>query len=49
MDFDGLDDYVALPDNEPVWLPQNMFLGSAKDMDDVVEAVAKVLDNIDEL
>jgi parallel beta-helix repeat protein/predicted outer membrane repeat protein len=25
LDFDGADDYVALPDNEPVWLPQNNF------------------------
>ena len=35
--------------SEAVWLPQNMFLGSAEDMDDVVEAVAKVIDNVDEL
>ena len=25
LEFDGVDDYVALPDNEPVWLPQNNF------------------------
>jgi len=25
LDFDGLDDYVALPDNDPVWLPQENF------------------------
>ena len=25
LNFDGQDDYVALPDNEPVWLPQNNF------------------------
>ncbi|MCK4785097.1 MAG: PD40 domain-containing protein, partial [Desulfobacteraceae bacterium] len=25
LDFDGVDDYVALPDNEPVWLPQYNF------------------------
>ena len=34
--------------SEAVWLPQNMFLGSAEDMDDVVGAVAKVVDNVDE-
>ena len=35
--------------SEAVWLPQNMFLGTTEDMDDVVEAVAKVFDNVDEL
>jgi len=25
LDLDGLDDYVELPDNEPVWLPQHNF------------------------
>jgi hypothetical protein len=25
LDFDGFDDYVGLPDNNPVWLPQNNF------------------------
>ncbi len=25
IDLDGVDDYVALPDNEPVWLPRNDF------------------------
>ncbi|MHC4155288.1 MAG: LamG domain-containing protein [Planctomycetota bacterium] len=25
LDFDGFDDYVGLPDNDPVWLPQNDF------------------------
>jgi len=25
LSFDGVDDYVALPDNEPVWLPQYNF------------------------
>ena len=25
LSFDGEEDYVALPDNEPVWLPQNDF------------------------
>jgi len=29
LDFDGADDYVALPDNNPVWLPQNSFALSA--------------------
>lgn len=23
--FDGIDDYVELPDNDPIWLPQNNF------------------------
>ncbi|HUW57035.1 MAG TPA: DegT/DnrJ/EryC1/StrS family aminotransferase [Planctomycetota bacterium] len=36
-------------DSEAVWLPQNMFLGSRKDMDDVAEAVQKVLDHRSEL
>ncbi len=25
LQFDGVDDYVALPENSPVWLPQNDF------------------------
>ncbi|MHC4498284.1 MAG: LamG-like jellyroll fold domain-containing protein [Planctomycetota bacterium] len=25
MDFNGIDDYVGLPDNDPVWLPQYNF------------------------
>lgn len=25
LDFDGVDDYVALPDNNPIWLPQEDF------------------------
>jgi hypothetical protein len=25
LSFDGIDDYVALPDNNPIWLPQNNF------------------------
>jgi sialidase-1 len=25
LDFDGADDYVALPDNSPVWLPEHDF------------------------
>jgi len=28
LDFDGVDDYVALPDNEPIWLPVNNFTTS---------------------
>lgn len=31
--------------SEAVWLPQNMFLGTEEDMDDVVKAVKKVLDH----
>ena len=31
--------------SEAVWLPQNIFLGTEKDIYDVVEAVTKVLDN----
>ncbi len=34
---------------EAVWLPQNIFLGSTEDMDDVAEAIKKVLDNRNEL
>jgi len=34
---------------EAVWLPQNIFLGSEEDMDDVVRAVEKVLENKKEL
>jgi len=28
LDFDGVDDYVALPDNDPVWLPTQDFTSS---------------------
>lgn len=35
--------------SEAVWLPQNWFLGSQQDMDDVAEAVGKVIKNKDEL
>ena len=35
--------------HEAVWLPQNIFLGTEQDMDDVVEAVNKVLANKNEL
>ncbi|MDY7009421.1 MAG: DegT/DnrJ/EryC1/StrS family aminotransferase [Planctomycetota bacterium] len=35
--------------SEAVWLPQNIFLGSTKDMDDVAAAIKKVLDNRNEL
>ncbi|MCK4624681.1 MAG: DegT/DnrJ/EryC1/StrS family aminotransferase, partial [Phycisphaerae bacterium] len=35
--------------NEAVWLPQNIFLGNKEDMDDVAEAIKKVLDNRNEL
>ena len=34
---------------EAVWLPQNVFLGTAEDIDDVATAVAKVLGNRDAL
>ena len=34
---------------EAVWLPQNVFLGAERDMDDIADAIAKVLDNRDEL
>jgi perosamine synthetase len=36
-------------DSEAVWLPQNWFLGTKQDMDDIAEAVAKVLLNKDQL
>ncbi|MBW8001088.1 MAG: LamG domain-containing protein [Planctomycetes bacterium] len=29
LNFDGTNDYVALPDNDPIWLPQNNFTASA--------------------
>jgi hypothetical protein len=29
LSFDGVNDYVALPNNNPVWLPQNDFTASA--------------------
>lgn len=35
--------------NEAVWLPQNVFLGTQNDMDDIAEAVAKVLAHKEEL
>lgn len=34
---------------EAVWLPQNVFLGDKNDMDDIVAAVRKVLDNKKEI
>ncbi len=34
---------------EAVWLPQNVFLGNKKDMDDIAEAVRKVLENKNEI
>lgn len=36
-------------DKEGVWLTQNMLLGTKKDMDDIADAVEKVLSNIQEL
>jgi dTDP-4-amino-4,6-dideoxygalactose transaminase len=35
--------------SEAVWLPQNIFLGTEKDMDDVAAAISKVLENREEL
>ena len=34
---------------ESVWLPHHLLLGSAKDVDQIAEAIAKVCDNIGEL
>jgi hypothetical protein len=34
---------------ESVWLPHRLLLGSEKDVDDVVEAVAKIRAHVDEL
>jgi dTDP-4-amino-4,6-dideoxygalactose transaminase len=34
---------------EGVWLPQYVFLGDKKDMDDIADAVAKIHDNRDRL
>jgi len=35
--------------SEAVWLPQNVFLGTEKDMEDVAKAVKKVLENMKQL
>jgi dTDP-4-amino-4,6-dideoxygalactose transaminase len=35
--------------SEAVWLTQNLLLGTEKDMDDIVDAIAKVLDHKEEL
>jgi len=35
--------------SEAVWLPQNIFLGEKKDIDDIIEAVKKVLDKKDNI
>lgn len=35
--------------SEAIWLPQNMFLGTENDMDDVVKAIRKVIDHKNEL
>lgn len=34
---------------ESVWLPHQLLLGTASDVDDIVEAVAKIQSNVDEL
>ena len=34
---------------EGVWLPQYVFLGDKKDMDDIADAVAKIHDSRDQL
>jgi len=34
---------------EGIWLPQNVLLGPKEDMDDILSAITKVKDNIDEL
>lgn len=35
--------------DESVWLPHQLFLGSEKDVDDIVEAIQKIQANVDEL
>lgn len=35
--------------SEAVWLAQNIFLGTKEDMDDIVKAIKKVIDNKEEL
>ena len=35
--------------HEAVWLPHHIFLGSRRDTEDIADAVAKVIENIDEL
>jgi L-glutamine:scyllo-inosose aminotransferase len=34
---------------ESVWLHHQVLLGSEKDVDDIVEAIGKIRDNVDEL
>ena len=46
--------HVKLPNTEEacssvVWLPQNILLGEEEDLEDVAEAIRKVLKNLDEL
>ncbi len=36
-------------EKEGIWLTQNMFLGTRKDMDDIADAIIKVYKNVDEL
>lgn len=35
--------------SEAVWLPQNIFLGDKKDMDDIVIAITKIMENKNEI
>jgi hypothetical protein len=35
--------------HEAVWFPHQHFLGSIADVDDIVNAIRKVIENIDEL
>ncbi|NSW89589.1 MAG: DegT/DnrJ/EryC1/StrS family aminotransferase [Firmicutes bacterium] len=36
-------------EKEGIWLTQNMLLGTKKDMDDIIDAIIKVYENVDEL
>ncbi|NSW91439.1 MAG: DegT/DnrJ/EryC1/StrS family aminotransferase [Firmicutes bacterium] len=36
-------------EREGIWLPQNMLLGTKKDMDDIADAIIKIYENVDEL
>ena len=35
--------------DEAIWLTQNVLLGTEEDMDDIVEAISKIKENVDEL
>jgi dTDP-4-amino-4,6-dideoxygalactose transaminase len=49
-DYSGVDcPHTERACNEAIWLPQNVLLGAREDLDDVVRAFQKVIENRDEL